>query len=407
VNLRATVQPLAKAELVWSHEIGEGHASPISDGEQIYTFTREGDLEVTRAIARLDGREIWRRELRTEEPKIGFAARSHGRGPKSTPTWVSATAEHPALLVTWGMTGVLTVREAQGGKLVWNRELTDFSDSTPSFGVASSPLVLGERIVLAAGGEEGGALVALDLLRGTELWRTALAVAYSSPVRFRSAGADQVVLLALDQVVGVSADDGKLLWSHPYPGKGYAQDVMTPLVIGDAVLISGEKRPTTLLRPTVGPTGWTADVVWTNEDSSVEMSSPVVLGPTIFLHSHLNKGSFVALASESGDTTWASPPRAGEHASLLGLGSSSVLALDSDALLLLFQRTAGDQWGIALTLQVAESPTWAAPLLLEDGSVVVKDATSLRCWRVLQPLVEESKLSELVAGGAVSGGAIQ
>jgi outer membrane protein assembly factor BamB len=104
--------------------------------------------------------------------------------------------------------------------------------------VAASPLVLGDRVIVPAGGPDGRSLVAYEIERGRRVWSGGShQAAYSSPIATTLAGTDQIVLLNGSHLVGHSAEDGTLLWQFAWPGG--TENVSQPVVLpGDRLFVS-------------------------------------------------------------------------------------------------------------------------------------------------------------------------
>ncbi len=372
---RATAAPrlAGTARQVWQATVGIGHASPISDGPRVFVHGRRGDDEVVAAYDLVSGESLWEKSLAAPEVKVSFAARKHGKGPKATPLL------HGGRLVTFGMTGVLSSFEAETGKLLYRVDLADFEQPTPTYGVASSPVAASCGIVVVAGGETHGAVVCVHADTGTEVWRHDTGASYASPVVAVFGGVEQIVHLADRELLGLEAGTGELLWSYPFEGKGFAQNEATPLVLGSDVLVAGQKRPATRLRIVRSGDVWSAEVVWAADEGSVEMSTPVLTGDLLLLHSDRGKGTLVALDAESGAVVWKGTPRYGEHSALVALGDERVLSLRSDGEVAVFERR-GDAFEQVLRTEVASSETWAHPLVVADG-ILVKDLDQLRLLR--------------------------
>ena len=78
-----------------------------------------------------------------------------------------------------------------------------------------SPLVAGDRVIIAPGGDDG-LLAALDKSTGAVIWRSkdvADECTYSSPVLAEIGGVPQIVFAAQTKVYGIGLSDGRLLWS--------------------------------------------------------------------------------------------------------------------------------------------------------------------------------------------------
>jgi outer membrane protein assembly factor BamB len=200
--------------------------------------------------------------------------------------------------------------------------------------------------------------------------------AYASPIVVDLAGRRQVITETQTNIVGVSADTGQLLWKIPFTTE-YVQNIPTPLLYRDTVILSGLEKGIFAVRPTVNEGKWTAQTVWRNADVSLYMSSPVLGGDLIFGFSHYKKGQFFCLDARTGATRWTSPPRQGDNAAVLIAGASLILLKDSAELVI--AKADGKGYEPLRTYAASDSPTWAHPLVLRDG-VVIKAATTLTFW---------------------------
>ena len=113
----------------WEITVGEGHSSPVVAGDRVVIHARQGDREITRAIAMSSGKEIWRDEYAAPY-RVNPAAQSHGPGPKSTPAIAGGR------VFTFGIGGILSALDLKTGKLLWR---TPPPAVLPDFGTAMSP----------------------------------------------------------------------------------------------------------------------------------------------------------------------------------------------------------------------------------------------------------------------------
>ena len=109
------------------------------------------------------------------------------------------------------------------------------------------------------------------------------------------------------------------------------------------------------------------------------MSSPVVDGDLLFGFSHLKRGQFFALDARTGATKWTSAPRQADNAAVLATGEDLILLKDDGELIV--AKAGGKVFEPLRRYTVAESSTWAHPLVLRSG-VVIKDLTNLALWTV-------------------------
>jgi outer membrane protein assembly factor BamB len=354
-----------KLNLKWKVEVGEGHSSPVVAGGRIYVHARRGEREVVSCLDLADGRIIWQQNY--EAPyTVNPAARAHGKGVKSTPVVDGRR------ICTFGIDGILSCFDAQTGKLHWRKEF-----GSPDFGTAMSPLLDRGLLIAHTGTRSGGALIAFDAGSGQEKWRWAGdGPGYASPIVIELGGTRQVVTQTRSNIVGVSADMGRLLWRIPFTTP-YEQNIVTPVLYRDRLIFSGLQQGVMGVKVSNRGGDWTAERLWENKNVSMYMSSPVVSGDLLFGFSHRNSGQFFCLDPRSGETLWTSPGRQAENAAIVTAGP--VLLMLTDGAELIVANKTGKAFETIRKYTVADTPTWAHPVVLDQG-VLVKDAASLAMW---------------------------
>src|SRR5262249_39607605 len=131
------------------------------------------DKEVVQCLSTADGKEQWKFEYPTGYvDDFGFDP-----GPRATPLIAGQ------LVYTLGAEGKMHCLELATGKRVWDRALMeDYQAAKGFFGIATSPVLEGELLLVNIGGKDAG-IVALHKDTGKEVWRaTKDAASYSSPV---------------------------------------------------------------------------------------------------------------------------------------------------------------------------------------------------------------------------------
>lgn len=364
-----------KLELVWQCEVGRGYSSPIAAEGSVFTLTRRGDNEVVSAISLSSGQLLWESEY-LAKIGINMYADGHGRWPRSTPL------VHGDVLVTLGASAVLTAWDRNTGKEIWQfRRSGDVSTAELFCGTAMSPLLHAGRIYAHLGDDSGGELLALSLEDGEPLWRTSLeGPGYASPVLANFAGTPQLVTMTQERVIGVSLSDGRVLWSEAFKDQ-WNENIVTPIVHGERVIVGGVRRGTLALRPSPSAedaSAWQVEVDWVNRGTTLYMSSPVLVEDQLFGFSQKRRGTLVALNPENGDRLW-DMEEPTENAALLWAGSQ-LLALTVGGELLVIDVEA-EEFVVQHRFEVAEKPTWAHPLPLTDG-LIVRDSDSLMRWRL-------------------------
>lgn len=357
---------------IWKVQAGIGHASPVVAGDRVYVFSRVGEEEAISARDLASGKEIWRQAY--DAPyQMNPAATSHGKGPKSTPV-VDRNR-----VFTFGIGGVLSAWQTQDGKLLWRKDFKkDLASTSPDFGVAMSPLVANNLLIVHAGGANAGAMLALDVAIGGTKWSwKGDGPAYASPVVATLAGVPQVITQSQRNLISLSLADGRLLWRVPFT-TDYDQNAITPVVVGDLVVYSGLNKAATAIRPTQSAGKWQTPDVWQNADVPMYMSTAVESGGYIYGLTHRSRGQYFCVDARSGKTMWTTRGREGENAALLTSGGF-VMAMTTEGELVVF-RSNPTQFDLVKRYTLAESPVWAHPAPAGSG-IVVKDEQTLAYWR--------------------------
>ena len=351
----------------WEVTVGSGHASPAVAGNRVIAFSREADREIVRALDLSSGRELWRADYPAAYA-VNPAAAKHGPGPKATPAIAGGR------VFTFGIAGVLSAFDLASGKLLWR---TQPPKSLPEYGTASSPMVDGTSVIAHVGGLNNGAITAFDAAKGALRWQwTGDGPGYASPVVGTIGGVRQVVTLTQKLLVGLNASTGALLWQVPFSTE-FNENAVTPIVRGDLVIFSGVNKPLTAIRIRREAAKWTASPVWTNDQLPLYMSSPVMVGGTLFGLTHRNRGQIFALDAATGRTLWTTKGRDGESASFVG-NRSWLLVSTTNGELVIVQPDGGAYKEIR-RYTIAGSAVWAHPAIA-GRSIIIKDEGKVICW---------------------------
>ncbi len=355
----------------WRATVGAGQSSPVVAGGIAYVFSREADAEVARAVDLRTGRVRWRQSYPAPY-KVYPGALSYGGGPKSTPV------VNGGRLFTLGIGGILTAFDAATGRIAWQKDFKGrFPATAPPFGTSMSPLIAGGALIVHAGGHDGGALIAFDPATGAERWALeGDGPSYSSPILATLDGAPQVVIQVHRKVLGVEPATGRVLWSVPFVTP-CDQNIVTPLQAGERLLVSSVDKGLMSIAPSRTGTTWTARVEWETKDVSLYMSSPVLVGGTVFGLSHKKKGQFFALDAATGALRWTSEPHQCENAAFVVAGDS-ILALKGDGTLLVLP-AASSSFAPSRRYEVAASGTFAHPVPTEAG-LLIRDEDGLALY---------------------------
>ena len=348
----------------WKVEVGEGYATPILSGSVVYVFTRRDGNEGITALDAATGRARWRSSYAAPYAPSQPAA-AHGAGPKATPLL------HRGTLFTLGISGIVTAFDATTGARVWQ---TAPPAEPPYFSAASSPVADGQLVMVHPGNY--GPLTAFDASSGAVVWTAGDGGFFASPIVVSLNGVRQVVTLTQSAVIGISLPAGKVLWRYPLSGANGGGP--TPVVAEDAIIFS-VGQGTIAVKPTLRDGTWSIQEVWQTKDVSMYISTPVVVGNTLFGLSTRSSGQFYAVDTRSGDTLWLGPPRQAANTALVKAGQL-LFYLNDDAQLIVAP-SSRTRFEPMKRYIVADSATWAQPLI-SGNRIFVKDVSSLTLWTV-------------------------
>jgi outer membrane protein assembly factor BamB len=352
----------------WQVEVGIGYAAPITVGDRVYAFSRQGEDEVMRALDAATGKTVWETKYNATYKPNPAATKTHGTGPKSTPTFADGR------LYTLGMSGLVTAFDAATGKQLWQ---TTPPKTETLYHTAMSPIVDRGLVIVHVGGHNDGALTAFDARTGAVKWAwTGDGPAYGSPVIVELGGTRQVITMTQENLVGVSAANGELLWKRPYSVRA-TRNAVTPIVHNQIVIVSGLGMPVSGFRVINRAGQWSTEDVWVNNDTTMDMSTGVVIGNSLYGFSPRNSGQYFAIDANTGQTQWLSEPRQGDNAAVVRAGDLW-FALGTGAELIVAHANP-KQLEVLKRYDVADSATWAQPVL-SGQRVFIKDLSTVALW---------------------------
>src|SRR5918998_3244765 len=221
--------PESGPPLAWKTSgAGRGYSSLAASKGRLYTLGLRGEREFVVAFDQKTGKEVW-------ATPYGAAFRNdRGDGPRGTPT---VDGERVYAL---GGNGDLAALDAATGKVVWTLNVLEkFGGRNITWGISESPLVVGEKVLVNAGGP-GAGIVALNKKDGSVIWKSQSDRAgYSSAIPVTLGGKTQVVFFTHSRGLGLDLETGALLWDYPKAANGTA-NAATPVARGNRVFISSD-----------------------------------------------------------------------------------------------------------------------------------------------------------------------
>ena len=351
---------------VWRRAVGPGWSSLAASGDLIYTQEQRGDDEIVAAYRLATGEPVWR-----HRDPARFWESNGGAGPRATPT------VNEGRVYALGATGILNVLEATRGTPIWSRNVaSDTNTAVPMWGFSSSPLVVGDVVVVAA----AGTLAAYDLATGAPRWTGPRheGEGYSSPHLATIEGVTQIVLVSIAGATSVSPHDGALLWEHSWSAMG--GPIVQPALTADGdVLVSAPVGMTGALRRLAvdrTPDGWTASERWTSNGLKPYFNDFVVHGG----HAYGFDGAILSCVDLADGTRKWKGGRYGNGQLILLPDQDLLLVVSEEGELALVSATPDGFQGLARVPGI-DGKTWNHPVLAGD-LLLVRNGEEMAAFRL-------------------------
>jgi outer membrane protein assembly factor BamB len=289
--------------LRWSTPIGSGYCGPtVADG-RVYVMDRVDmpkQIERIHAFDARTGTPLWTYQYDCDYT-VQYVA-----GPRASVTIDEGRA------YALGTMGHLHCCDAADGKIIWSKDLNNEYDiQMPIWGIAASPLVEKNLVIVQIGGKQDACLVAFDKCSGEERWRALPdRASYSAPIVIEQAGKRVLVCWTGDNVVGLDPANGSVYWEHPFKPTRMVINITTPVVDQNRLFVSSFYDGSLMLklladRPAVEPI-WRRlgpDEKQTDSLHSI-ISTPYLAGDYVYgVDSH---GELRCLDANTGDRVWES-----------------------------------------------------------------------------------------------------
>ena len=188
----------AGPDILWSIDLGEGHAGPVVSNGRVYLldYDEVERADVLRCFSFDDGTEIWRRGYEL------YVKRNHGMS-----RTVPATTDK--YVVTIGPKCHVMCVDAVSGDFKWGIDLErKYGVEIPLWYTGQCPLIDDSLAVIAVGGRS--LIIAVNCETGEVVWETPnpnnWKMSHSSVMPFVIHGKKMYVYCAIGGIVGISAD---------------------------------------------------------------------------------------------------------------------------------------------------------------------------------------------------------
>ena len=412
--------------LVWEKRVGTGYSAPSVRGRMLVLHHRQGNEEIVEALLATNGTPQWRHAY----PSRFVDPYGYNNGPRCTPLLTSNRC------YTFGAEGKLLCLDADEGSIVWERDTAkDWQVPEAFFGVGSTPILEGNRLLVMVGGQPNSGMVALDAHSGKTLWENVgrtnwqgvvttgwraerpyewtgveKLASYATPVAATIHGRRHILCLMRQGLVSLNPTNGEVYFSYWFQSPALdSVNAMCPLVQDDLVVISAAYYRIGAVALHVAPDGRSVTQAWRApatmpttmpairalppQPLEVHWNTPVIHNGLVYAFSGRDEpdAQFNCVEFKSGRLKWsrdeASPKRPphGSPLPVYGRGSAiladgRLIALGEGGKLGMFKLNPSRAEEIC-SFQVPRMgyPCWAAPIL-SHGHLYLRSEEWLLCY---------------------------
>ena len=351
----------------WSTPCGLGHSSIITSGKLAITMEQDQDHEILIARSFEDGAETWRVAEKTKWHDM-----LSGTGPRSTPTL------HNGKLYTLFSHGKLSRVDANSGNVEWSIQVTPESYEFPEWGLAISPLIWNDMIILSLGGEES-AVKAYSINSGEQIWQSEVAgkAVYLSPEVLRLLDEDHLIVSLVGKIVSLDPKNGKTLWEKPWKiFMNNAQIVQPIAVSNDSILLAagyGKGAECFTIARDEESKKYRVQSSWKSKDLKAKFSNPIFKDGYLY---GLSENLLVCLEAKTGKLMWRGKKYS--YGRIL-LVDQKLLILGHSGVLSVIDATPEEFREISSRQLLSDARCWNGPAFV-NGYLLARNGEQIACF---------------------------
>ncbi|MGI9496944.1 MAG: PQQ-binding-like beta-propeller repeat protein [Mariniblastus sp.] len=223
---------------LWKVDVGAGHSSPCIVGPHLFVTSYDEPKKTLEVICleKTSGKLVWKNEIQVKQFEKGH--------PSFNPASSTPTSDGERVVAYFGSYGLVCYDVT--GKLVWEIKMP----VTKSFGGnATSPAIVGDRVILYRGNYVDHFLLAVNKRTGEEDWRVAQEEEFTGEMACTACpivAGDQVIIHSARSIQAYQLKNGSKAWEMKCATTGTS----TPVLVGEEVLVAAwNKMGEPSLRP--------------------------------------------------------------------------------------------------------------------------------------------------------------
>jgi len=363
-------------KVLWSIDVGEGYAGAVVKNGMVYIldYDRDRSRDTIRCLSLADGKDIWRYSYPVK------IKRNHGMS-RTVP------AVTDKYVVTLGPKCHVTCLDAISGEFRWIIDLVqEYGTKVPPWYAGQCPLIEDGKAIIAPGGK--ALIMAVDCETDEILWESpnpkGWKMTHSSIMPMEFGENRMYVYCASGGVVGVSAEDGEILWETD-EWKISIANIPSPLVIGEGriFLSGGYNSGSMMLQLKEEGEQIVPEILFRLEPEvfGAPQHTPILYENHIY---GVKPDGQLTCLSLDGQVVWTS-----SSSHKFGLGpymiANGLIYIMNDSGVLTLAKAETTEYVQLARAKVLEGPDSWGPMAMAGGRLILRDMNRMICLDVTEP----------------------
>ena len=305
-NETSLLKDLNKIKLLWEFKKGDSYTSPVIKHDKLIYAHSQNEQLLVECLNTITGNTIWR----YKSPSNYKDSFGYGNGPRG-----SAIISNE-LVYLHDVSGDLLCLNLDNGEKIWSLN-TNANYCVPQafFGIASTPLIVNNNIIVNVGVPKGPSVVAFNKNNGKEIWKTGnkWLSSYASPIVAKIHNQQRIYVFCGGKskpptggLISIDPQNGKIDFEYFWRSKSFQSvNASTPILVDhDKIFISSSyKTGASLLKI---EKDFSYKTLWESQDLNCHWMTPIFYNGYIYgIHGrHSRNSKLVCLSAKTGKSIW-------------------------------------------------------------------------------------------------------